>query len=573
MPTTKTLSVDIQTFPVGTSVSAYKQTNWPSGNRNTVTVGAPKGSADATASVQSDGTLAFTGLTDSTQYTAVAQVSSVYRYVDFDTYATTHQMTQGDTAGGDLIDTFPSPHVADFIKRINPKSAPYNAKFDVKRRVTTANMTSGSAAYISGSGNEAFTSADVGKQIMVSGAGTAGGWLVTTIQSVTDASHITLAANAATTVVNTEVRWGTDDTAALTSAINDALTAATSGPFFGGWVEVVLPPGGTFTGTLPTINKSWIRFVGEGGRLLKKANGAMFTVNAQAVEFHRVYIDGQGDVGFTGNGITVQNGQDFTYRDGQILNIDPTGSYCVQYTTVTSTRKKLIGNTFSITGIPVGKPAIGYPGTAAAQEVAGSSTIALNDFSGGDGVDFSGCSSVTCIGNVIGTCVFNAGSEVVRFIGNRLFGATTVLGNQHFFEGNAVGAALTLGSGCTNSRITGGVFAVDPVDSSGVGSNIIEEGCANTWQGVRSISADRTLSRKDWILLVDASGAARTITLPAASGYANKEFTVKKSDSSANTVTLARTGSDTIDGATSKVISAQYASLTVTSDGTNWYIT
>jgi len=59
-------------------------------------------------------------------------------------------------------------------------------------------MTSGSPNLSSASA--AFTQADVGKSIVVNGAGTSGSDLITTILTVTDANHIVLNANAATTV-------------------------------------------------------------------------------------------------------------------------------------------------------------------------------------------------------------------------------------------------------------------------------------------------------------------------------------------------------------------------------------
>lgn len=57
---------------------------------------------------------------------------------------------------------------------------------------------------------------------------------------------------------------------------------------------------------------------------------------------------------------------------------------------------------------------------------------------------------------------------------------------------------------------------------------------------------------------IDASGAARTITLPT-SPNAGFEVTVGKSDSSINAVTVARGGSNTINGATSYSLPRQYS--------------
>jgi hypothetical protein len=71
------------------------------------------------------------------------------------------------------------------------------------------------------------------------------------------------------------------------------------------------------------------------------------------------------------------------------------------------------------------------------------------------------------------------------------------------------------------------------------------------------------------LVLADATSAAFTVTSPAAT--ANNVFTVKKTDSSANAVTISP-ASGTIDGASSWVIYDQYSSFTFVSDGTNWFV-
>ncbi len=67
-----------------------------------------------------------------------------------------------------------------------------------------------------------FTANDVGKKIVIGGAGTAGAPLATTIGAYVDATHVTLSANAATTLsASTQhVAYGTDDTTALQCYLN-----------------------------------------------------------------------------------------------------------------------------------------------------------------------------------------------------------------------------------------------------------------------------------------------------------------------------------------------------------------
>ena len=76
----------------------------------------------------------------------------------------------------------------------------------------------------------------------------------------------------------------------------------------------------------------------------------------------------------------------------------------------------------------------------------------------------------------------------------------------------------------------------------------------------------------DFLLLVDATAAAVTISLPAAETARGAVIVTKKTDASANTVTLDPNGSETIDGASTRVITAQYDALTVACDGNQWWV-
>jgi hypothetical protein len=71
----------------------------------------------------------------------------------------------------------------------------------------------------------------------------------------------------------------------------------------------------------------------------------------------------------------------------------------------------------------------------------------------------------------------------------------------------------------------------------------------------------------DWAILVDASGGAVTVNLPAL--LANRVLNIKKTDSSKNNVTVSN---GTIDGASSASLTKQYANVTLICDGTNWNI-
>jgi hypothetical protein len=98
--------------------------------------------------------------------------------------------------------------------------------------VSDANSVTGNTSITSGTNTltvtgASFQVADIGKAIVVAGAGVAGAPLLTTISGRSSTTQITLASNAATTLsaVSTTIYYGTDNTTAL----NNWLTACAAG--------------------------------------------------------------------------------------------------------------------------------------------------------------------------------------------------------------------------------------------------------------------------------------------------------------------------------------------------------
>lgn len=115
--------------------------------------------------------------------------------------------------------------------------------------VLTAPPSSGGANPPGGNTSQSnpFTTADVGKAIMIKGAAVSGvTTLVTTISAFTNSGQVTLATTAATSVSNAVVMWATDDTAAFQAAVNAAVTYAQANSQY---AEVLVPPSaGAFYG-------------------------------------------------------------------------------------------------------------------------------------------------------------------------------------------------------------------------------------------------------------------------------------------------------------------------------------
>jgi hypothetical protein len=85
---------------------------------------------------------------------------------------------------------------------------------------------------------------------------------------------------------------------------------------------------------------------------------------------------------------------------------------------------------------------------------------------------------------------------------------------------------------------------------------------------ITTITADYTISDQG-VILGDATGGNITVTMLAAQLIKGVQYMIKKIDSSVNTVTIDGNGSETIDGATTLVLSTQYDSAIIISDGTN----
>ena len=90
--------------------------------------------------------------------------------------------------------------------------------------------------------------------------------------------------------------------------------------------------------------------------------------------------------------------------------------------------------------------------------------------------------------------------------------------------------------------------------------------------GVETFTGADTLGTDNYVALCDATSASFTLSLPTAVGIAGQLYHIKKIDSTGNLVTIDANGSETIDGVDTVVISTQYESFKIVSNGTNWFI-
>lgn len=84
----------------------------------------------------------------------------------------------------------------------------------------------------------------------------------------------------------------------------------------------------------------------------------------------------------------------------------------------------------------------------------------------------------------------------------------------------------------------------------------------------RTVMTDDRIKATDWIVYVDATHGAFTLTLPSPDQVQDLVVTIKKTDNSGNAVTIG----GTVDGVANRTLAAQYDGLTLSSDGVNYYI-
>ena len=89
---------------------------------------------------------------------------------------------------------------------------------------------------------------------------------------------------------------------------------------------------------------------------------------------------------------------------------------------------------------------------------------------------------------------------------------------------------------------------------------------------VTEVTTTYTAQNIEEHILADATGGAFTITMPTASGREGYVYTVKKTDSSANAVKVDGLVDETIDGDADFDLEFQDETITLVSDGSDWWI-
>ena len=89
-----------------------------------------------------------------------------------------------------------------------------------------------------------------------------------------------------------------------------------------------------------------------------------------------------------------------------------------------------------------------------------------------------------------------------------------------------------------------------------------------------TITTDTILTQSNVVILANAVSGGILVTLPTTAGDAGRNYSIKKIDATANTVTISGNSiSELIDEGITAVITTQFESLTIVEDGQNWWIT
>lgn len=523
------------------------------------------------------------------------------------------------------LTTLGSPWVFDVT------SAVYGAKGD-GQIVTDGAMTASSATLISASGR--FTASDVGKLVMVKGAGPAGvTTLVTTISAYTSATSVTLAAAASTTVTGALVLWASDDTAAFQSAINAAVSWAqahgsaarvfvpvSSGQFYG--VGGALATGGATKGnaqiTLPVIAATadkiiltiegavdgaglqhWQQTVPQCSGSTLVSFGVFASSAAQTTSINAAgnacVIGGPSQPGGYGVSPGVFSNMHVTLRNLSILTTHSANGLTYSATDLSGVANAALENfAYGTTGTVAGNdyaspgnfsnglcPGLLMPASGNNDLVLIRNVTCHGGYTYGifatEHADIYGMRILYCWAGFcpVGTYYSSVGSThaivasllsieactyLVYIIGSGSGGIgpflhlriDTETSTPRFGDNNSGGASAA----ARGDIVLTGLYTASGLTLDNPVGYDIRDG-QRPYPNI-AVSANYTVSTFDELVTVDASTAARTVTLPTAAGR-NRRVVVVKTDSSANTVTIATTGGQTINGAATKVISTQWA--------------
>lgn len=323
--------------------------------------------------------------------------------------------------------------------------------------------------------------------------------------------------------------------------------------------------------------------------VLNNSTGSQNIFVAQQNGTDRFYIDDDGVVSIRPKDTTSQiSALSIIYEVNQNASHQGIENIVKQIASITGSSRTIQGGNYVVQGKNTGQSSLTLIGSAStvSQQVTGTLPLA-SSMKAGINIASSVAGTITNA-NLFetallardGTITNARGLYVPNFqkdTGSINVGASvwldkqTVAGTNYgiVLNGDGIGSDIIFGSAHdakidydgTNMRLQPHIVGTGHLDIVGTYGTEVE-----------TVASDTTLDETHSTVLVDASGDNRIITLPAISGRTGRIYTVKKIDSSGNTVTVDGNSSETIDGSTTKVLSGQYDAIHIQNDGSEWWI-
>lgn len=172
-----------------------------------------------------------------------------------------------------------------------------------------------------------------------------------------------------------------------------------------------------------------------------------------------------------------------------------------------------------------------------------------------------------------------AGGTVTVQVAGEIIGLTGLTTGQQLFVSEITPGALTnVAPSAVNQWVVPVGIASSAsklVINSAGGSTAVKitsEIVDGLYADVQTYSVSTTLTNANSVVLVNAAGGSRTMTLPTPATNRGKIFNIKKIDASLNTVIIAPPVGVTIDGTSTKTLNYTYDSLMIVSNGTNYFL-
>jgi len=177
--------------------------------------------------------------------------------------------------------------------------------------------------------------------------------------------------------------------------------------------------------------------------------------------------------------------------------------------------------------------------------------------------------------------VFSGASGGYDFDVDPSVSGTTAWADSNNITDNGIGNEDLQVNSVTTTEIRDGTITGTDVSSttqisvsSFVASDSLNVGGGVVMSGYSHVGSSRNTTVSDYIIGVSSDDAAITITLDTDTVTAGRTIQIKDEDGNASTnnITIATEGAETIDGSATLTIDVNYNSVSLYSDGSNWFI-